>query len=173
MYFENNEVASHFNSFLGSFHFNHVEPAKIIIATYAQLHANGCMEAVVVDCQGTDVYEQAAYISHKLPGLLCIRRKNANMFCRAFCSDELADVIISMHVITGCDSNSGFIGMGRNPISKQSQILRPENFSRSVERRVPFKPKYLKNSKPLLLILFMVTSVLEMDTERRSVFWGR
>ena len=33
--------------------------------------------------------------------------------CKALCSSEMAEVVIQLHVLTDCDSNSAFFGIGK------------------------------------------------------------
>ena len=62
----------------------------------------------------TDVYAQAAAISHEIPGILCIRKKNELLSCKSMCSDQnVAKCLIPFLVMTGCDSNSCFYGHGK------------------------------------------------------------
>jgi len=55
----------------------------------------------------------AAAISHKLPGLLCIKRKQVTILCRNLVPEEMADCIVPQHHLTECDTNSGFYGKGK------------------------------------------------------------
>ena len=55
----------------------------------------------------------AAAISQKLSGLLCIKRKQETILCRNLVSEEMADCIVPLHCLTGCDANSGFYGKGK------------------------------------------------------------
>ena len=56
--------------------------------------------------------------AHKLPGLRIykIALENNYVDCENLCSSEMADVIIQLHVLTGCDSNSAFFGHGKKKI---------------------------------------------------------
>ena len=48
----------------------------------------------------------AAAISQKLPGLLCIKTKQATILCHNLVPEEMADIIVLLHCLTGCDANS-------------------------------------------------------------------
>ena len=61
---------------------------------------------VVIDSADTDIYVAAAAISQKLPGLLCIKTKQATILCHNFVPEEMADCIVPLHCLTGCDANS-------------------------------------------------------------------
>jgi len=58
----------------------------------------------------------AAYISHQLPGMLCIKRKQLQetILCHSLVSEDMAKCIIQLHYITGCDTNSSFYGKGKS-----------------------------------------------------------
>ena len=58
------------------------------------------------------------YFAHKLPGLRIYKNALENNYvdCENLCSSEMADVIIQLHVLTGCDSNSAFFGHGKKKI---------------------------------------------------------
>ena len=73
----------------------------------------------MIDSEDTDVYVQAEYVSHHTPGLLCIKKKHQVMLFLSICNEELAEVIIPLHVLTGCDSNSGFYGHDKKIIYEQ------------------------------------------------------
>ena len=67
----------------------------------------------VIDAADTDAYVAAAAISHQLPGMLCIKRKQETIFCRDL---EMADCIVQLHCFTGCDANSGIYGKGKSSV---------------------------------------------------------
>ena len=52
------------------------------------------------------IYVAAAAISQKLPGLLCVKRKQATILCHNLVPEEMADCIVPLHCLTGCDANS-------------------------------------------------------------------
>ncbi|KAF3856930.1 hypothetical protein F7725_017653 [Dissostichus mawsoni] len=70
-----------------------------------KLRSRNYTGTVVLDCEDTDVYVQVAYVSQQqpLPGDLLIRRKHAFINCQAMLSEEVAKIIIPLHVITGSD----------------------------------------------------------------------
>ena len=59
---------------------------------------------VVIDSADTDIYVAAAAISQKLPGLLCIKTKQATISCHNLVPE---DIIVLLHCLTACDANSG------------------------------------------------------------------
>ena len=71
---------------------------------------------VVIDAGDTDAYVAAAAISQQLPGMLCIKRKKETVLCRGLVSEEMADCIVQLHCITGCDANYRFYGKGKSSV---------------------------------------------------------
>lgn len=48
--------------------------------------------------------------------MLCIKRKQETDFCHGLVTEEMADCIVQLHCITGCDANSGFYGKGKSSV---------------------------------------------------------
>ena len=71
---------------------------------------------MVIDSEDTDVYVQAAYDSNTCSGNLYIRRKSSHVNCLELCCEDISQVIIPFHTMTGCDSNSGFFGYGKKKL---------------------------------------------------------
>ena len=107
------------------FGFKHPEADTMLLCAYAKLRAENYKEVVVLDSEDTDVYVQAAYVSHQLQGTLLIKRKNEFISCSAMLSEDVADIIIPLHVITGSDHTSGFYGHGKKKML-QKVISDPE-----------------------------------------------
>jgi len=83
---------------------------------YAVLRESGYSGPVIIDAADTDAYVAAAVISQQLPGTLCIKRKQETIFCRWLVTDDMADCIVQLHGMTGCDANSGFYGNGKKSV---------------------------------------------------------
>ena len=62
------------------------------------------------------MYVQAAYVSHQLHGDLLIKRKDVVVNCHAMLSEDTANIIIPLHVISGSDHTSGFYGHGKKKL---------------------------------------------------------
>ena len=77
---------------------------------------NNYCDTVLIDSEDKDVYVQAAYISHQLPGQLLIKHKHSIFNCHEMLPSEVADIIIPFHIITGSDHTSGFFGQGKKSI---------------------------------------------------------
>ena len=65
------------------------------------------------------------YVSHQLQGTLLIIRKNKFISCSVMLSEDVANIIIPLHVITGSDHTSGFCGHGKKKML-QKVISDPE-----------------------------------------------
>ena len=85
-----------------SFSQSEADTILISILISACICCIGYSGPVVIDSAETDIYVAAA-ISQKLPGLLCIKRKQATILCHNLVP---ADCIVPLHCLTGCDANS-------------------------------------------------------------------
>ena len=92
-----------------NYSFDQSEADTILLSTYELLRESGCSDPVVIDVADTDAYVSAAVISQQQSSMLCIKRKDGMVSCR----DEMADCIVQLHCMTGCDANSGFYGKGK------------------------------------------------------------
>lgn len=92
------------------------EADTVIFSIYAALRELGYSGPVVIDSADTDTYVAAAVISQQLPGMLFIKRKQETIICRGMVTDEMADCIVQLHCVTGCDANSSFHGKGKKSI---------------------------------------------------------
>ena len=63
--------------------------------SFSQSEADTIFISAWADSADTDIYVAAAAISQKLPGLLCIRRKQATILCRNIVPEEMADCYIA------------------------------------------------------------------------------
>ena len=87
----------------------------MILSAYAKLREsyNG---TVIIDSEDTDVYVQAAYVAHNLPGDLLIKNENTLFKCTDLVSSNIANVLIPFHVITGYDHTSGCYGRRKKSV---------------------------------------------------------
>jgi len=53
----------------------------------------------IIDAEDTDVYIQAATISHHIPGVLCIKKKKQLFFCRSMYTEDIANCLIPFSCI--------------------------------------------------------------------------
>ena len=82
---------------------NHAEADTALFTIYYQVRENGWKGTIVIDAQNTDIYVQASYVLHEISGRLLIKRKHSYIDCKTLLSSEMAEVIIQLHVMTGCD----------------------------------------------------------------------
>ena len=83
--------------------FSQSEADTILISAYAVLFTVGPFS--LTQLTQIYIYVAAAAISQKLPGLLCIKRKQATILCHNLVPEEMADCIVPLHCLTGCDAN--------------------------------------------------------------------
>ncbi|KAK1893417.1 Serine/threonine-protein kinase ATG1 [Dissostichus eleginoides] len=102
-----------------NYSFDQSEADTVLFSTYVVLRESGYSGPVVIDATDTDVYVAAALISQQLPGMLCIKRKQETVRCCDMTTDMMADCIVQLHCMTGCDANSGFYGKGKKSVYDQ------------------------------------------------------
>jgi len=79
---------------------------KIIQCCYLRMPSY--QKVVVLDSEDTDWCTQTADVSHQLEGNLLIKSKNEFISCSAVLSEDVANMIIPLRLITGSDHTSGF-----------------------------------------------------------------
>ena len=99
---------------------NHAEADTVLLTLYNQLRINEYDGAVIIDSEDTDVYVQAAYVSNMVEGQLLIKRKKVYVDCRTFLPRDVSEIIIPLHVMTGCDHNCGFYGRGKKMVIEKT-----------------------------------------------------
>ena len=116
------EVAVNLNSGLheNAFSFQHVEADTMLLTAYAKLR-DFYDGTVVIDSEDTDVYVQAAYVSNNSPGCLLIKNKNTLINCADLVPNNIANVVIPFHVISGSDHTAGFYGRGKKSLFEKLQ----------------------------------------------------
>jgi len=67
----------------------------------------------------TDAYVVAEVLWQQLEGMIYIKRKLETIFCRGLLDNKMADCIVQLHCMTGCDANSGFYGNGKKVVFDQ------------------------------------------------------
>jgi hypothetical protein len=82
---------------------------------------------------------------------VCIRRKKANISCQVFCDEDIADVIIPLHVISGCDSNSGFYGHGKKAVFDKASDPEARQLLQRCGRSLPLEADVLSDLKTFVL----------------------
>ena len=74
--------------------FDRSEAGTIILSFYAVLRESRYASPVVIYATETYVYITSAYISHQLPGMLCIKRKQETILCCSLVSEDMARCIV-------------------------------------------------------------------------------
>ena len=106
----------------------HAEADTAMFTIYNQLRSAGYTATVVLDTEDTDNYVQASFVAQRTSGLLCLRRKGQLISARCLCDDEMAESIIPLHVLTGCDHNSGFYGVGKKAVIDRLQKCKEAHY---------------------------------------------
>ena len=75
----------------------HTEADTMMITIYAIIKQNHPALPVVIDSEDTDVYVQAIYVAHKVPGDLLMKRKNRFVNCRSLIDESISNIIIDEH----------------------------------------------------------------------------
>ena len=99
--------------------FDQSQADTVLFSAFAVLRESGCTGPVVIDAVDADAYVVAAVLWQKLAGMICIKRKQETIFCRGLLADEMADCVVQLHCMTGCDVNSGFYGKGKKLVYDQ------------------------------------------------------
>ena len=127
-------------------------PCTMLLSIYHQLRVGDYFGTVVTDTEGNDVYVQSAYVSPKHSGQLLIKRKRSFVDCQALASREVFEVILSLHVLTGCDHNSGFYGHGKKVVmDKVINHLESRELLSSCSKELPLQEKVLEDFKSLCI----------------------
>ena len=95
----------------GDYSLKHAEADTMLSYACAKLRTN-CTGTVATVTTDSDVYVQAAYVSHSLRGDLMIKHKNALVDWLAMLPDEVTSIIIPLHVIRESDDIPGYCGHG-------------------------------------------------------------
>ena len=97
----------------------------MILSAYVKLRES-YNETVTADSKDTDVYVQASYVAHDLPGDLLIKNKNTQFKCTDLVSSNIANVLMQFHVITGYDHISYFYVRGKKSVLEKLKIDQEE-----------------------------------------------
>ena len=92
------------------------EADTMLLSIYAKLRMDNVSDIEVLDSEDTDVYVQAAYVSRQVRGDLMMKRKNNYIYCCAMLTEDVAKIIIPLHVMSGSDHTSSFYGHGKKKL---------------------------------------------------------
>ena len=96
----------------------HAEADTMLSSACAKPRTRNCTGTVAIVCTDSDVYVQAAYVSHSLRGDLMIKHKNALVDWLAMLPDEVTNIIIPLHVMSESDHIPGFCEHGKKLLMK-------------------------------------------------------
>lgn len=91
----------------------HIEADTMIFYIYSQIRQSGINDLVVIDAEDPDVVVLSAYVAHMINGPLAIKRKQSIINCRTLCPNDIAKILIPLHVHSGCDTTCAFFGRGK------------------------------------------------------------
>jgi len=106
------------------FECHHIEADTIIFFIYSHIRKSGILDPVVIDAKDTDGVVLSAFVlvarllffwqikyddDDNTEGLLAIKQKKG----RDLCPKDVADIIVPLHIFSGCDTTSGFYGHGK------------------------------------------------------------
>ena len=97
----------------GDYSLKHAETDTMLSYACAKLRTRNCNGTVAIVTTDSDVYVQAAYVSHSLRGDLMIKHKNALVDWLAMLPDEVTSIIIHLHIIRESDEIPGYCGHGK------------------------------------------------------------
>jgi len=58
----------------------------------------------------------SAFVAHNTDGILAIKRKKDTINWRDLCSKDIAEIIVPLHIFSGCGTTSGFYGYGKKTV---------------------------------------------------------
>ena len=83
----------------------HAEADTAMFYIYSVLRAQGYTKAVIIDTEDTDNYVQAAYVSHQISRVLCIKKRTQNIDTKSLCNKEIVASIIPLHdLLASCST---------------------------------------------------------------------
>ena len=140
----------------------------------SDLSSENPVPACIIDAEDTDVYAITARVSHEIPAPLFMYRKGKYYNCKDLCSSEVRQYINEIHVISGCDSVSGFYGHGKKTIIKKAiasiQICEKLN---QLGKTVPFDEKYLPDIEDFVLQCIYGEKNTTFSNIRRAKSWNK
>jgi len=130
-----------------------------MFTVYSVLRSQAYTGAIVLDTEDTDNYVQAAYVARQITGHLCLKRKHQLINAQCVCNEEMTESIIPLHVLTGCDDNSGFYGTSKKVITGRVQTSKvARDLLASCGRELPAKQELIDDLE-LLVIRYIYCDV--------------
>ena len=151
---------------------NQFEADTIMFSIYYNIRSTDKDTMVVIDATHTDCYAQAAAISKKIQGPLALKRKGQLLLCYGLCPPNLAEIVVQFYTMTGCDSNNGFYGYGKNSIyDKISRVSHLRDLITDVGKELPLSDSVRKMMKTLVIQAIYGDNKSETPRKTRSVKW--
>ena len=148
------------------------EADTIMFSIYHKIRTYDDDTLVVIDAADTDCYAQSAAISKLISGPLAIKRKEQLIKCDELCSSNIADIIIQFYTMTGCDSNNGFYGHGKNSIfEKLTKVARFRDMIKDVGKVLPLPDATRKLMKSFVIEVIYGDSKSVTSAEARAAKW--
>ena len=153
-------------------YFNHSEADTMMLTLYAKLRSE-YPHAIIIDSEDTDVYVQAAYVAKQEHGNLYMKRKKQLVDCDSLLPDEISDIIIAAHVISGSDHTSGFFNHGKISVMKS---IKNDAEARELLSSVGEEPE-LSNDVASAMKEFVLTKIYNSEertcASARAVKWRK
>jgi len=155
------------------FECSHIEADTILFFIYSQIRKAGKMETVVIDAEDTDVVILSAYVAHQLEGTLAIKRKDKIISCRDLCSDDVAEILIPLHIHSGSDTTSGFYGHGKKTVyEKGTGTQEARNLLKDVGKTLPVTQEVLQQMATFTIRHIYNDTISKTLGEARARKWG-
>ena len=136
---------------LDDFVFDQIEADTMMLTAYSQLRAYDTGD-VVIDSEDTDVSVQAAYVSQHVDGNLYMKHKNELYDCSKFLSQDVAEIIIPFHMMSGYDNTPGFYGHGKKSLlDKVMKDAEARDLLSRVGRSIDLKDDVISDMRKFVL----------------------
>lgn len=74
---------------------------------------------MVIGAENTDVIVLSALVANSVDGVLAIKRKQNIINCRALSLEEVAEIMVLLHIHKGSDTTTAVYGHGKATIFKE------------------------------------------------------
>ena len=119
------------------------------------------------------MYVQAAYVSHQIRGKLLIKRKQALINCHAVLPDDVSNVIVLLHVLTGSDHTSGLYGHGKKLLQKLMKDPEARELLGRVGESLVLKNEFKADMKAFILSKVFVEDIALTCEQARASKWQK
>ena len=156
------------------FECSHIEADTIMFYIYSQIRKAGKMETVMIDAEDTDVVILSAYVAHQLEATLAIRRKGKIISCRDLCSDDVAEILIPLHIRSGSDTTSGFYGHGKKTVyEKGTQTQEALSHLKDAGKTLPVTQEVLQQMATFTIRHIYNDKISKTLGEASALKWGQ